>query len=333
MNTKPLTYILAIAQTKTLSAAAKKLGISQPALSKYLNELQTELSAELFYQHKKQLYPTPAGQIYIDAAQKIISVKEQTYQMIHSLSGAPQKTITIAVSPLRGAILMASVYPIFRKRYPHIQISLLEQYSYKLRQSVIDRTADISLGTCIDPENPEEPELLIFSAYEEEVVLFVPSFHPLASRASRDPDHLTSIDIREFQDTPFLLSDPGQTFRKITDILFQQNHMYPTVVFESSNNLVLKNMVNSGAGVCILPRSSIDASSQVVHFLLNPTFMTHLAIMVRRDRILSEEERYLIALMLEHQRADSCYIYNPTPLTKEIIDEFHLDDAPDFQFT
>ena len=57
MNTRQLTYVVSIAETGNLSAAAKELGVSQPALSKYLAELEDELGTELFLRYKKQLYP------------------------------------------------------------------------------------------------------------------------------------------------------------------------------------------------------------------------------------------------------------------------------------
>ena len=329
MNTRQLSYIISIAQNKSLSAASSELGVSQPALSKYLSELEEELGTELFLRHKKQLHLTTAGQIYVDAARRIISVKEQTYHMIRSCSDLPKKTITVGVTPLRGSILIARVYPAFLKRFPNMQIVLKEQYSAKLRQSIMNHTTNISLGTSIDLE---DPEVFIISAFEEDLLLFVPSFHPLAHLASSDMTNLTSIDIREFQDTPFLLSGQGLTYRKISDMIFRQNNMQPTVVFESNNNLILKNMVHNGAGVCMLPRSQAEPSPNVVYFLLNPRYTTHLAMMVPKDTDLSEEERYLIALMCEAEMKNPNYVFNPTPMAKEIIDEFHLSSSSENLF-
>ena len=126
MNTKQLHYILAIAEEGGLTAAAEKLHITQPALSKYLAELEKELGTELFFQHKKRYYPTAAGKIYLDAASRIIAVKEQTYQMISELSVGYQKTITIGVTPLRGAIAIAKIFNLFHK---HPDIIVVERPS------------------------------------------------------------------------------------------------------------------------------------------------------------------------------------------------------------
>ena len=86
MNIKTLSYLVAIAETGTLSGAGKKLGISQPTLSAFLSNLECELGIDLFVRNKKQMIPTPAGRIYLDASRKILAAQQQTLQSIHQLS-------------------------------------------------------------------------------------------------------------------------------------------------------------------------------------------------------------------------------------------------------
>ncbi len=319
MNTRQLSYFLSIAEHGSLSGASLALGVSQPALSKYLSQLEAELGTELFLRHNKKLYLTAAGRTYLDAANRIISVKEQTYQMIASLSGGYQKTITVGVTPLRGAIAIAKIFPQFHKRYPNVNIEMKEQYSSDLRQSVINHSVNLALGTCIDLE---DPEILRISCHEENLVLFVPSFHPLASLASKDPDHLTPIEIERFADTPFLLGRPGSTIRQLADIIFQQGNVQPTVVYEANNNLILKNMAQNGAGIAILAKAHMEPCSSLVYFQLKPAYSVHLVIMAPRDRELSEEERYLMALNFEMESSNPDYHFNPSPMAREILEEF-----------
>lgn len=323
MNTKPLSYIISIAEHQNLSAAASALGVSQPALSKYLSELEEELGTDLFLRHKKRLYLTAAGKIYVEAARRIISVKDQTYQMISSLSGNYQKTITVGVTPLRGAVAMAKIFPYFHKRYPHVNLAMKEQYPADLRQSVLNHSVDLALRTCIDME---DPEVLFISAHEEDMVLFVPSFHPLAPLAGPDLEHLASIEIQKFQDTPFLIGKQGSTIRQLIDIIFRQNGMQPTIVYESDNNLILKNMAENGAGITLLSSSQMEPKSSLVYFRLKPNYSMHLAIMAPKNQALSEEERYLIALNFASETRPR-YRLNPCPLAREIMDEFKIPES------
>ena len=85
MQTKQLSYLLEIAQQQSLSAASKILHISQPALSQYLSNLEKELGFPLFFSYQRKLFPTSEGSIYLNAAKKIVEVKEHTYQKIASL--------------------------------------------------------------------------------------------------------------------------------------------------------------------------------------------------------------------------------------------------------
>jgi DNA-binding transcriptional LysR family regulator len=320
-----LTYILAIAETESLSAAAKQLEISQPALSKYLSELESEMGRELFLRYKKKLYPTPAGQLCIDAARRVISVKDQTYQTIRYITGQNNYTtlIKIGVTPFRGAMKIAEIIPAFQRRYPHTEISIVERYPADLRTLVTESLVNMALCACMDLE---DPEVDILSGNEEELLLFVPSFHPLAHLASADMNHLTKIDIREFQDTPFLLSQEGSTFYKVAESLFRQNNMNPTIVYKANNNLMLRNMVQSGAGVCLLPRSQIIPSSRIVYFSLKPSYYTHLAVMFPKNKVLSEEERYIIALIYATEYKNQNYRSRPTPAAREIMSEFNFED-------
>lgn len=321
MNTKTLRYILAIAEEGGLTAAAKRLHISQPALSKYLAELEDELGVELFLRHKKHYYPTAAGKIYLDAASRIIGVKELTYQMISELSNGNQKTITIGVTPLRGSIAIARIFASFHRRYPNVKIELQEHYMAGLRKAVQDHSVDLALGTCDDPD---EEGIVHTSFHEEELVLFVPSFHPLAYQASHDFEHLTTIDIRKFKDTPFILATHNSTLRQTTDILFQQNQIQPTIVYESDNNLILKNMADQGAGITILARSHMEHTKNLVYFSLEPRCTVHLTVMSALDHTLSEEERYLMALNYQMEMQDPNYHFSPNQNAQKIIEEFQL---------
>ncbi len=321
MNTKQLHYILAIAEEGGLTAAAEKLHITQPALSKYLAELEEELGTELFFLHKKRYYPTAAGKIYLDAASRIIAVKEQTYQMISELSVGYQKTITIGVTPLRGSIAIARIFNQFHRRYPNVKIEMKEHYMAGLRKAVQAHEVDLALGTCNDPD---EPGIVHTSFHKEELVLFVPSFHPLAYQATSDLKHLNTIDLRKFKDTPFILATHNSTMRHTIDMLFQQHEMQPTIVYEADNNLILKNMADQGAGVTILARSHMEPSRNLVYFSLKPKCFVHITVMSAPDHILSEEERYLMALHYQMEAQNPNYHFSPNQAAKNLIEEFQL---------
>ncbi|MFR5732003.1 MAG: LysR family transcriptional regulator [Clostridium sp.] len=180
------------------SAAAKELGVSQPALSKYLAELEDELGTELFLRYKKQLYPTAAGKIYLEAATRIIGVKEQTYQMISELSNGYQKTLHIGVTPLRGSIAIAQIFNQFHRRYPNVKIEMKERYMAGLRRAIQTTASNWHLAPATTRTNPISSILL----FHEEELVRSSFFILLAYQVLVDLDHLTAIDIRKFSGHP-----------------------------------------------------------------------------------------------------------------------------------
>ena len=132
MDIRELTYITAIAEEGSLSAAGKRLKVSQPTLSVFLSKLENSLGVDLFFREKKRLVPTPAGNIYLNAARKIISVHDQTYQSIHHLTHELTESINVGATPLRGSIMIAQIFPTFSKRFPDVKINIVESYMQEL---------------------------------------------------------------------------------------------------------------------------------------------------------------------------------------------------------
>ena len=77
MDVKYLNYILAIAKHKNMTIAAEELFVSQSSLSQYLSRLEQELGTPLFYRTKTELVPTPAGELYIDSAKKVVAIQKE----------------------------------------------------------------------------------------------------------------------------------------------------------------------------------------------------------------------------------------------------------------
>lgn len=322
MNLKTMSYLVAIAETGTLSGAGMKLGISQPTLSAFLSGLELELGIDLFVRNKKQLIPTPAGRIYLDAAKKILSVQEQTLQSIHQLNIKPTETIRIGVTPLRGSAMAAQIFSKFSQHFPTVRLEMREGYMRDLREMVRNGSVSYSLGTCFDTESTEFDYVTLF---REEIVLGVPAFHPLASRAENreSGQRFAQVSIDEFSDSPFVIMSPGSSVRAVSDYIFSQAGFHPTVVFESGNNIVIRNMIGGGAGVGFLPLSfAIEHTSDIVYFSLSPRISLDLCVILQKGHVLSASERYFIYLMICHDLSNPIYTPDFNALARSIWEEF-----------
>lgn len=320
MDIRDLIYITAIAEEGSLSAAGKRLKVSQPTLSVFLSRLESDLGVDLFFREKKKLVPTPAGNIYLGAARKIISVHDQTYQAIHSLSHKLTETISIGATPLRGSIMIAQIFPTFSRRFPGIRIQIVESYMRELWSNLLENKVSFSLAAYPDSGSSQFDFINISI---EELVLAVPAFHRLAHLAGDPHGRLTAVDIRDFSDTPFVLLAPATTVRAVSDNIFARAGMQPTVVFETNNLLVLSNMVRQGAGAGLLPRSSMEPDADdVVYFSLKPRYYLNLGIVLPKGKILSEAERYLAYLVIKKDMKNPLYQPSLNPAARRILEEF-----------
>ena len=316
-------YILAIAEQGSLSTAARQLGVSQPTLSVFLSRLETELGTDLFYRDKKRLLPTPAGRIYLEAAGRIIRVRDQTYQAIYQMTHEQSETITVGATPLRGSIMMANVFPLFHRRFPQIKLEIRESYTGQLRELVRQGQVNLALGSCYDSENPELDYAIVS---QEEILLGVPAFHRLAARGLAQPgypDSLAQISIGELADTPFVLMAQGNTVRAISDAVFAQAGISPPVIFETNNNLVLSNMIRQGVGAGLLPKSvMVPGAEDIVYFSLRPRYCLNLAVLLPKRRRLTLPERYLVYLVIRRDRDNPLYHAALNRRAETIWDEF-----------
>lgn len=327
MQIKNMSYIIALAECQTLSGAGKRLGISQPTLSVFLSDLEQELGMDLFIRDKKKLLLTPAGRIYLDAARRILATQERTLQSIRQLGTAAPVEIRIGVTPLRGSEIASKIFSRFSSRYPLVRLRLMDGYMSHLRKMVLDGTCSFSLGTCFDTESPEFDYITLF---REEVVIVVPSFHPLALRCTDtlgDPTkRLPQAEPLELSDSPFILMTPGTSIRKISDYIFAQAGFTPTVVYESGNNTVIKNMVRGGSGIGFQPRSLARLNDPDIAYLsLSPRVFLDLCIILKKGTILTESERYFIYLMMLNDMGDPYYTPDFNEAARAIWNEFHTE--------
>ncbi len=302
MNVKSYEYLIAIEENKSLSKAAIQLGISQPALSKFLASTESYIGHQLFVKSKKSLLPTDAGKIYLEACHKIINIKHQTYASINQLSLSPEKTITLGLTPYRGAQVFSNIYPEFSDRYPYVEIKLREGYMQEIKEEVLNGTVDMVIGT-VSPA--DERTYNFASTSYEQMCLAVPLSHPSAVNSNDSGEYFPIIDIRTLSDAPFVMWGSSTTNSKIIDEYLSRNHIIPTVVYRGNNALLVNEMLKTGVGVGFLPKSFCKANQGRVYFSTWPPVQTFNGIFYLKGRLLSEPESYIIYLMIKYSARTS----------------------------
>ncbi|WP_454994639.1 LysR family transcriptional regulator [Bulleidia extructa] len=142
MEIKQLEYFRAVVESGTISAAARKLSLSQPPLSFQMKKLEDELGLSLFERGRKEIHLTEAGQLLYQESGNLLRRLEALKLEVRSAGHHP--ILRIGVTPTTIPVLM-SVLKGFQMDYPHIHYELWDENSYRLNHLLKEGMIDVAL--------------------------------------------------------------------------------------------------------------------------------------------------------------------------------------------
>lgn len=294
MDTRYLTYILTIARKKNMTKAAEELFVSQSSLSQYLTKLEQELGTPLFFRARGELVLTPAGQLYTEAAQRVIQIKDQLYKDIASLDNKGH--ITIGCTSQFALLALTEIVPRFKAFYPDWRVEITEQSLPALTKMLLEENIDLGLmaANTVKPFDEAYADVL----RKKEVLFALPTDHPY-TRENPDGPIRQEEFVKRFRDENFLLSRKGSTLRVLADQLFEKYHFEPSAMCETNSIVATQIMVSNGSGVTFLGESCTREGGPVACYSLEPK-LYRLNLLVRRKHwILNEAEQMFCRLIRE----------------------------------
>lgn len=244
MQLRNIEYVLSIAETGSFSQAAKHLHISQPALSQAIQRLEEELGAKLFVRKNKETSLTRAGDLFLEDAKKILMLSNQIKKKMNDIQNLEDGEISLGISLYDGQMYFSNLLLEFKKIYPNIKMTILEDFSVTLERKLMMGHLDFAMFT-----TPiESDELLCEHLFFEEILLATPPKHPIRDSTPSFSDRFGSVKLSSFDKEDFVLIKQGHRFRIITDALFQQSGIKPHVVFESRSNNTIQSFITGGIG-------------------------------------------------------------------------------------
>lgn len=316
MTTRQLYYLVTISDLGSLSGAAQVLGISQPALSKFLTDYEDSLGFLIFLRYRRQLTPTSVGRYVIECAQKILDVQTRMLQSLRAVTDSNHTRIRLGTAPNRGAIIYSRIYNQFSHRYPDISLSLTELYASEQPGAILHGQIDLAIGSGKDSDKVTDLPI----AYEE-LLVSLPVSHPMAT-AER-------IRLSDLQDTPFVLQGPRHSIRILAEELFQEAGFHPVVTFESNDVILVDSMLHQAVGVGLVSHAHVFPCEELVYRSLEPPIHQTLHIRYPLGHTLTEPERYLAGLLIRERLSDSRYKAIPSDEVDELLGIVDQDNTQD----
>lgn len=254
MDFRELQYILAIAKTQSVTKAAGELFVSQPTLSKFVQNLERELGQPLFKRLGNKFLLTYAGERYVEKARKILLLKKELDQELSDIIRENIGELKIAFPIMRGTYMLPCTLPIFRQQFPLVKVNVHEANSSVLEDMLL--RGDIDLAFFNLPV--KSPDIDYEVIKHEEVVLIMSPEHPLAGRGiPKSGCKYPWIDLKGLRDEGFILQRTDQRTRQIADKLFKEAGYEPNILLSVRNILASVELATSGYGLTFVSETHL----------------------------------------------------------------------------
>lgn len=227
MTLRQALYFKTIAEEGGITAAARKLYITQPSLSQMLRQMEEEAGVLLFDRSSLPFRLTYAGERYLHTALVLLNANEILDNELREIRGEERGRLRLGISMQQAAQLLPRVLREFIRRYPKVEISLREAGSARLEQMVQEGHVDLALAST-EPVNSHLEYRLM---RREQVGILAGTESALVQTRPAG----TPISLKDVEDGPFVALKPGHSVRVTQDLLFQECGLRPPVFLETDS--------------------------------------------------------------------------------------------------
>jgi len=255
MDLRQLNHLIAVAEHRSFSAAARALHTVQSNVSTHVAKLEKELGAALIDRHTMQ--PTAEGRAVLERARRIRTelqaINDDIVSMRHEVAGE----VRIGCIGTTGRWMASPLLGRLAERHPALRPVLVDATTTSLTPRVLDGDLDMAIVNTPVVEAGLESEPL----FDEERIIVAPADHPLADRGT--------IDVADLADHPVMLTPRGTTFRDAIDQELAATGVRLTAAAEVDGLRLLATLAYQGYAPALLPASAVsgypDGDWSLVH--------------------------------------------------------------------
>ncbi|MBW6397179.1 LysR family transcriptional regulator [Roseomonas sp. HJA6] len=281
MEFRTLRAFVEVVRQGGFSQAAKTLFATQSAVSKAVKQLEEEVGVPLLDRIGHRSTMTAAGEAVYRRAVRLLAERDDLGAEIAEIRGLQRGVLRLGLPPIGAATVFAPIFAAYRRRYPGIEIRLVEHGSDRLEEVL--RAGDIELAASLLPvvEDFESQPLRC-----EPLVALLPQDHALAGRGR--------IGLAALREEPFILFEAGFALNRIILAACRRIGFDPAVAVRSSQIDFIIELAAAGLGVAFLPKliSEQRPQAQVARLMLDdPAIDWDMAMIWRRGAFLSHAAR------------------------------------------
>ncbi len=248
INLRQLEIFMNVANTGNMTKAAKKLYMSQPAVSQTIIELENNFETKLFERLNRKLILTYAGEVLFSYAKKVIGLIDEATSTIEDISKAHTGKIKVGASTTYGIYLLPKIIAEFQKHYPNVEVEFTIDNTHIIEDLIINRKIDIGIVEGIN----YSPEIKSEKLFDDKLSLICSYNHKW-------------VKTKKFEVTPedlgsevLILREKGSGTRQVIDDVIKYNKIPYKTIYSLSNQEAIKKVVESNIGISFLTQISVQ---------------------------------------------------------------------------
>jgi LysR family nitrogen assimilation transcriptional regulator len=294
MNLKQLKYFVQVAELGSFSRAAAQLEIAQPALSRQVRQLETELRQSLLNRNGRGVSVTDAGKRLIDYARGILHLVARAEEDLRDARGALAGRVAVGLPPSVARTIAVPLIKEFRSRLPEATLSIIEGMSATMQEWLALGRLDIALLYNPAPA----PGVDTVPLLDEDLFLIGPK-----SAKGRGK----SIGLADLPSLPLVIPNRPHAIRALVESRLAALGKKPLIAFEIDGVPSILELVAEGLGYAVLPRTATLTAARPEAFIarpiVRPRLKSRLAIAVSSQRPVTPTQQAVLDLIRDFGRS------------------------------
>jgi len=245
LSVHQLLYVREAARADTWSEAARRLGVTQPALSQGVAEVERRLGVKLFDRRARIRTPTPELSEVLTVAEQILSGVDDLDRRLHELQTGQRGAVRLGMIDTAALGSLAPTVAAFRSTFPRVALTMVVDASVSLSEKVASGELDLAVVVGPNPVIARLGRRLEVTALFDESIYIYPAVGAAGSAPRR---------VAPANWGPWVTYPAGSQSRELIAAALARRGATMDVVAESSNPDVLRQMVRLGVGWCALPQ-------------------------------------------------------------------------------
>ena len=294
LSLKSLQCFVTLVKTKSFTRTAEELYLTQPTISKILQQLEEQLQVQLLVKpdhgRKRQIELTEIGERIYQHAIELLQAEQNIFLEIENYQQLKTGTLKLGVPPLGSQLLTTALFD-YHQQWPDIELAFMEVGSRGIEQALLNN--DLDVGVLLQPFDEQ-----IFNSIEL-------CNYPLMVLLRRDATWATrkKINLEELQHQSFLMFTENFSLNSIILDACKQRGFYPTIACRTSQWHLLADMVLQRMGIALLPQYYTDMLDPTLFAavpLEKPNIQWHLVMAWKKNLPVSPAVQAWLSIVHQH---------------------------------